>query len=158
MTVGQSGNVTADINANTVKVDGKVGPQTRRSLNVPLAHRIRQIRINLERWRWLPRTLGTRYLVVNMAGFELYIVDSDDVVLAMPVIVGKAYRVIGEHERAWLVFRATIDSSFINDASLSAILEDQGQFIGGLVAGVFRGADLLEQALPLFRYFGWPAG
>lgn len=48
------------------------------------------------------------------------------------LIVGKAYRVIGEHERAWLVFRATIDSSFINDASLSAILEDQGQFIGGI--------------------------
>ncbi len=48
------------------------------------------------------------------------------------LVVGKAYRVIGEHERAWLVFRATIDSSFINDASLSAILEDQGQFIGGI--------------------------
>ncbi|MCH7227488.1 tetratricopeptide repeat protein [Haloferula sp. A504] len=46
--------------------------------------------------------------------------------------VGKAYRLIGEHERAWLVFRATIDSSFINDASLSAVLEDQGQFLGGI--------------------------
>ncbi len=46
--------------------------------------------------------------------------------------VGKAYRVIGEHERAWLVFRATIDSSFIKDASLSATLEDQGQFLGSL--------------------------
>lgn len=46
--------------------------------------------------------------------------------------VGKAYRVMGEHERAWLVFRATVDSSFINDASLSATLEDQGQFLGSL--------------------------
>jgi len=46
--------------------------------------------------------------------------------------VGKAYRTIGEHERAWLVYRATIDSSFINDASLSATLEDQGQFLGSL--------------------------
>lgn len=48
------------------------------------------------------------------------------------LIVGKAYRLIGEHERAWLVFRATIDSSFINDASLSATLEDQGQFLGSI--------------------------
>lgn len=48
------------------------------------------------------------------------------------LVVGKAYRVIGEHERAWLVFRATIDSSFVNDASLSATLEDQGQFLGGI--------------------------
>jgi hypothetical protein len=46
--------------------------------------------------------------------------------------VGKAYRMMGEHERAWLVFRATVDSSFINDASLSATLEDQGQFLGSL--------------------------
>ena len=46
--------------------------------------------------------------------------------------VGKAYRMIGEHERAWLVFRATIDSSFINDAAISATLEDQGQFLGSL--------------------------
>ncbi len=48
------------------------------------------------------------------------------------LVVGRAYRVIGEHERAWLVFRATIDSSFIHDASLSATLEDQGQFLGGI--------------------------
>lgn len=48
------------------------------------------------------------------------------------LVVGKAYRLIGEHERAWLVFRATIDSSFINDASISATLEDQGQFLGSL--------------------------
>lgn len=48
------------------------------------------------------------------------------------LVVGKAYRMLGEHERAWLVFRATIDSSFINDASISATLEDQGQFLGSL--------------------------
>ncbi|MFK7850033.1 MAG: tetratricopeptide repeat protein [Akkermansiaceae bacterium] len=48
------------------------------------------------------------------------------------LVVGKAYRLIGEFERAWLVFRATIDSSFINDASLSATLEDQGQFLGSI--------------------------
>ncbi|MGB1130022.1 MAG: tetratricopeptide repeat protein, partial [Haloferula sp.] len=46
--------------------------------------------------------------------------------------VGSAYRMMEEYERAWLVFRATIDSSFINDASLSAVLEDQGQFLGSL--------------------------
>lgn len=48
------------------------------------------------------------------------------------LLVGKAYRMIGEHERAWLVLRATIDSSFVNDASLSATLEDQGQFLGSI--------------------------
>ena len=72
--------------------DGRVGPQTRRTLNIPIKARIRQIRINMERWRWLPRKLGERYLIVNMTGFELYIVDQDSMVLAMPVIIGKSYR------------------------------------------------------------------
>lgn len=75
-----------------LEVDGKVGPQTRRSLNITVSERIRQIRINMERWRWLPRQLGKRYVVVNMTGFELSIMENGSTVLSMPVIVGKAYR------------------------------------------------------------------
>jgi murein L,D-transpeptidase YcbB/YkuD len=75
-----------------LKADGRVGPRTRRSLNITVQDRIRQIRINMERWRWMPRKLGRRYLVVNMAGFELYIMQKDSVVLSMPVIIGKSYR------------------------------------------------------------------
>jgi murein L,D-transpeptidase YcbB/YkuD len=72
--------------------DGKVGPQTRRSLNISVSDRIRQIRINLERWRWLQRDLGNRYLMVNMTGFELQVIDDETVVLSMPIIIGKTYR------------------------------------------------------------------
>jgi len=75
-----------------LKADGRMGPQTRRSLNIRTAERIRQIRINMERWRWMPRKLGKRYLMVNMTGFELYIMEHGSAVLAMPVIIGKAYR------------------------------------------------------------------
>ena len=48
------------------------------------------------------------------------------------LIVGRAYREIGEFERAWLVFQAAIESSFLNDAKLSAVLEDQGQYLGSV--------------------------
>jgi murein L,D-transpeptidase YcbB/YkuD len=75
-----------------LEVDGKVGPQTRRSLNVMVSDRIRQIRINMERWRWLPRKLGKRYVMVNMTGFELYIMENGSEVLSMPVIIGMSYR------------------------------------------------------------------
>ena len=75
-----------------LEVDGKVGPGTRRSLNVTVSDRIRQIRINMERWRWLPRRLGKRYVIVNMTGFELYIMENGSEVLSMPVIIGNAYR------------------------------------------------------------------
>ena len=48
------------------------------------------------------------------------------------LIVGTAYRDLGEYERAWIVFRATIDSSFLSDSSLSAVLEDEGQLLASI--------------------------
>jgi murein L,D-transpeptidase YcbB/YkuD len=72
--------------------DGVVGPRTRAAMNVPVEERIRQIVINMERWRWLPDDLGDRYVLVNMAGFELELVESEHVALYMRVIVGKTYR------------------------------------------------------------------
>ncbi|MCF7673891.1 MAG: tetratricopeptide repeat protein [Akkermansiaceae bacterium] len=48
------------------------------------------------------------------------------------LVVGKAYQDIGEHERAWLVYRAVIGASFTNDAGISAVLEDEGRFLGSI--------------------------
>ncbi len=46
--------------------------------------------------------------------------------------VGRAYHDIGEYERAYVVYRATINASFINDVNVSAVLEDEGQFLGSI--------------------------
>lgn len=46
--------------------------------------------------------------------------------------VGAAYRDIGEFERATLVHRSTIESSFVNDANVSATLQDEGKFLRSL--------------------------
>lgn len=48
------------------------------------------------------------------------------------LVVGKAYRDLGEFERAYLVFRATIDSSFLADSNISAVLQDEGQLLGSI--------------------------
>jgi murein L,D-transpeptidase YcbB/YkuD len=69
--------------------DGTVGPATQRALNVSAATRLQQIALNLERWRWLPRSLGERYLVVNSAAFVLDVVDGGQRVLSMRAIVGR---------------------------------------------------------------------
>ncbi len=72
--------------------DGVVGPKTRAALNVPLAQRIDQLLINMERWRWIPDDLGRRYLAVNIADFKLTMVDEGRVRGTMPVVVGRTYR------------------------------------------------------------------
>lgn len=75
-----------------LKADGVLGPETLAALNMSVEERIRQIEINLERWRWLSRDLGQRHLAVNIADFSLEVVEDGEAVLAMPVVVGTDYR------------------------------------------------------------------
>ena len=72
--------------------DGRLGKKTVAALNVSAAERVRQIELNLERWRWLPQDLGARYILVNIPDFSLRVVEQGQQVLAMKVIVGKSYR------------------------------------------------------------------
>jgi len=75
-----------------LEADGVVGKKTRSALAVPVADRISQIIVNMERWRWMPRDLGLRYILVNMAGFDLRAFEGGREALGMRVIVGRAYR------------------------------------------------------------------
>lgn len=69
--------------------DGTVGPATHEALNVPVGERIEALRLNLDRWRWLPPELGERFILVNIAGFELEVVEQDSAIESMNVVVGK---------------------------------------------------------------------
>ncbi|MEO6463479.1 MAG: L,D-transpeptidase family protein [Candidatus Eisenbacteria bacterium] len=51
--------------------------------------RLRQVELNMERWRWMPRTLGERYLVVNIPEYLLRVVEDGRPALDMKVVVGK---------------------------------------------------------------------
>jgi murein L,D-transpeptidase YcbB/YkuD len=56
--------------------------------NAAVEKQVRQIQLNLERWRWLPRDLGDRYILVNVPDFELEVHDAGQVPLSMKVVVG----------------------------------------------------------------------
>jgi len=77
---------------NGLTPDGAVGKATLQALNIPVTVRVRQIEVNLERWRWLPRDLGERHVLINIPAFELVLVDNGKRVIAMKVVVGKTYR------------------------------------------------------------------
>ena len=72
--------------------DGVIGSKTLVALNVPVEERIRQIELNLERWRWMPKNFGKQHIRVNVADFSLVVIDDGETVLQMPVIVGTQYR------------------------------------------------------------------
>ncbi|MGE3773705.1 MAG: murein L,D-transpeptidase, partial [Gammaproteobacteria bacterium] len=72
--------------------DGAVGRATLAALNVPATARIDQIRVNLERIRWVYRDLGREFVAVNIAGYEAaYLVDGA-VRWRGRAIVGRPYR------------------------------------------------------------------
>lgn len=75
-----------------LEADGVAGHATRKALNVPAGERVRQIEINMERWRWVPQDLGRRHLLINIADFTLTAVEDGREVLRMPVVVGRPYR------------------------------------------------------------------
>jgi murein L,D-transpeptidase YcbB/YkuD len=72
--------------------DGIFGRGTRSMLNTSVADRIAQVEANMERYRWLPQSLESRHLRVNIADFSLQLVEDGEVTMAMDVIVGRPYR------------------------------------------------------------------
>ncbi|HWW98215.1 MAG TPA: L,D-transpeptidase family protein, partial [Edaphobacter sp.] len=90
--------------------DGRLTPQTIKSLNVPLTDRVAQLQNSLERWRWLPEPYLHARLMVNLPEFVLRGYDPDHQLdFTMRVVVGQ---VMGQHETPvfthmmkYLVFR-----------------------------------------------------
>ena len=74
--------------------DGVLGRQTIAALNEPLATRVTQVELALERMRWLPDFAAGRAIVVNVPSFHLWAFadarDTAAATLSMPVIVGRA--------------------------------------------------------------------
>ncbi len=71
--------------------NGKLDKATLAELNITAEHRAKQIAANLERHRWLPRSLGSRYVYVNVPAFRLDAYDSGQKTLSMKVVVGDEY-------------------------------------------------------------------
>jgi murein L,D-transpeptidase YcbB/YkuD len=92
-----------------LEADGVAGARTIAELNVPVAGRIDQIRINLDRGRVLLQDLPEEFVVVNVAGYQVFFVRNLEVVWRSRVQVGKPYRrtPIFRSQITYLVFNPT---------------------------------------------------
>jgi L,D-transpeptidase YcbB len=78
------------------------------AMNVPVETRIRQIELNLDRYRWLPAELTDRHLLVNIPDFHLYAYDDGKLRFEQRVIVGDQYQnatPVFADSMTYLVFR-----------------------------------------------------
>ena len=89
--------------------DGVAGKQTLAAMIVPVEDRIDQIRANLERGRWVLKDIRGDFMIINIAGFEAYLVRDNRLVWRSRVMVGKSYRKtpVFRAEMNYLVFNPT---------------------------------------------------
>ena len=78
-----------------LEADGILGKATFAALNTPIAERVEQIELALERLRWLPAVENEPLILVNIPAFELWALDPTHpedhrIAVEMRVVVGKA--------------------------------------------------------------------
>ena len=108
--------------------DGIAGAQTFAAMNVSVETRIDQIRLSLERLRWVKEEAVDTMVVVNIAGFEAYFFKDGKIEWQTPVMVGKNYRKtpIFRGDIAYLEFNPTwtIPPGILRNDTLPAIRKD----------------------------------
>ena len=119
---------------HSLAVDGVIGRATLAALKVPLAHRVQQLELALERLRWLP-DLGARPFVgINIPMFRLWAWDPAapaDASISMGVVVGRALNTqtpVLSEEMRYLIFRPywNLPRSIVRNEVLPALARDPG--------------------------------
>jgi murein L,D-transpeptidase YcbB/YkuD len=111
-------------------IDGAVGPGTFAALNVPVGTRIDQLRMALERMRWIMDDRDDNMLVVNIAGFRAILVQNGAETWNGRVMVGKPFRKtpVFRDDIEYLVFNPTwtVPPGILAKDTLPAIQRDPG--------------------------------
>jgi L,D-transpeptidase YcbB len=127
-------------------------------MNVPLSDRIDQMRLGLERYRWLPYTFKQPPLVINVPEFRLYGFDAGfKVDITMRVNVGEDYNhqtPMFEDNMLYLVFRPywtptpnIMRNEVIPDMEKNPSLEDLGMELVSASGKVIKSGDITPAML-----------
>jgi len=111
--------------------DGRLGPATVKQLNVPLSDRVQQLKITLERWRWLPEEFPAPPIIVNIPDFRLRALEEGNrIALEMRVVVGKSMRTqtpVFSRDMTYVVLRPywNVPPSILRGEIIPAIKRDR---------------------------------
>ena len=133
-------NLTKAVSSDNVRpVLGELAPQhpQYKGLQAALQHEkanpsghLDTIRMNLQRWRWMPRDLGDRYVFVNVPAYQMQVIEGNDPVLAMRVIVGdpKHQTPLFDDEMTTVVLSPNwnVPESIIRKEMLPKLVDDPG--------------------------------
>lgn len=108
--------------------DGVLGVRSRAELNVPPAARIKALRVNLERGRWVLPAMGATLISVNVTAFQAQFLRDDCLAWSGRAVVGQPFQQTPEF-RAQLTYLVlnpswTVPPQILTDEALPAIRRD----------------------------------
>lgn len=131
--------------------DGIVGKQTMAELNRPVSVRIDQIRINLERMRWFLHDIPTTFLVVDIAGFHVYLVGDQNVLWDTKAMVGTPFRKTPcfRAEIQYLVINPTwtIPPTILRKDTIPAIKKNPDYLVRKNISVLDRNGKILDRSI-----------
>jgi murein L,D-transpeptidase YcbB/YkuD len=108
--------------------DGVVGKQTLEAMNVSVQQRINQLRLSLERLRWVNQEASDTLIAVNIAGFRAFYVRDGVPTWETRAMVGRTYRQTPtfRSDLAYMEFNPTwtIPPTILKNDTLPAIRRD----------------------------------
>ncbi len=75
-----------------LNTDGVIGKETLKCLNFPPSRLADQLKVNMERFRWLPSETAEKRIVVNIANCRLDLIEGTDTLASMRAVVGRETR------------------------------------------------------------------
>lgn len=71
-----------------ITATGELNDSTVIALNATVDDDIEEVAMNLERWRWMPRELGMRHILINIPAYQLTMMNGEQRIVDMGVVVG----------------------------------------------------------------------
>ncbi len=124
-----AGAVRAFQTRHHLEADGIAGKATLAAMNIPVADRISQIRVNLERARWVMHDMPESSIVIDIAGFNLQYYHQNRLAWKTRVMVGEPYNQTPEFRSAitYLVLNPTwtIPPDILKNETVPRILTEK---------------------------------
>ena len=137
--------------------DGAVGAATRAAMNVPVGARIDQLRVNLERGRWVLHEIKGEFVLVDVAGFDVAYFRDNEPIWTSKVVVGRPYREtpVFKSEITYVVLNPTwtIPPGILAKDTLPAIKRDPGYLAKNRIRVIdSRGQEVSPASVDWNRY------
>ncbi len=115
---------------NGIPVTGLADSRTRQALNLSVEKEIEAVALSLERWRWMPRILGQKHIMVNIPDYTVQVRKEGKTLLSMRTVVGKARHATPtfSEEMEYIVFNPTwtVPKSITNREMIPKELRNPG--------------------------------